>query len=110
MPGEALAQGLPVAGMEGFERLRGESGWAAGAGFPGRLAGIAETVAHGRRPGLGVERDDRLEFAQMVGVAERMGGGPVGAVQLAVGFETVMDDDAPFEAFRHRAAFGADAG
>ena len=44
-----------------------------------------------------------------MGVAERMDGGPGGAVQIAIGLEAVVDDDAPFRAFRHRAAFVAGA-
>ena len=49
----------------------------------------------------------------MMGVAERMGErsgeGSGETVQLAVGLEAVVDDDAPFEAFRHLAALAEQA-
>jgi hypothetical protein len=35
--------------------------------------------------------------------------GPRSAVQIAIGLEALMDDDAAFEAFRHRATLGAGA-
>ena len=50
-----------------------------------------------------------LEFAQVMGVAERMDRRLRRRPELGVGFEAVVDDDAPFEAFGHRAAPGAGA-
>ena len=107
MPGETFAQSLPVAGMEGLERGGRERRFSLGAGLPDRLAGVAETIARACRPGLIVERNEGFEFAQVVSVAERMG--PRSAVQIAIGLETVIDDAAAFEAFRHRATLGAGA-
>ena len=94
MPGETFAQGLPVAGMEGLERGGRERRFSLGAGLPDRLAGVAETIAHACRPGLIVERNEGFEFAQMVSVAERMGG-PRSAVQIAIGLEAVIDEPPP---------------
>jgi hypothetical protein len=54
--------------VEGFERGGCEGRFASGAGFPDRAAGVAETIAHLCRPGLAVERDERLEFAQVMSV------------------------------------------
>ena len=56
-----------------------------------------------------VELDQRFEFAQMMSAAERMSGRLGETVQLAVRFEAVVDDDAPFEAFGHLAALVAGA-
>jgi hypothetical protein len=66
MPGQPFAQGLPIAGVEGFERGRREGRFASGAGFPDRPAGVAETIAHFHSPGLVVELNERLEFAQVL--------------------------------------------
>ena len=46
MPGQPFAQGLPVAGVEGLERGGRESRFASGAGFPDRVAGVAQAIAH----------------------------------------------------------------
>jgi hypothetical protein len=45
MPGQPFAQGLPIAGVEGFERGGCEGRFASGARFLDRAAGVAETIA-----------------------------------------------------------------
>jgi hypothetical protein len=52
-----------------------------------------------------VECDQRLELAQVVGVAEPMGD----AIKAAVGFEAVVDDNAAGKLLRHIAPFGRNA-
>jgi hypothetical protein len=66
-------------------------------------------IAHLRRPEFVVEFDESLEFAQVMGVAERMGGRPGRPVQIAVRFEAVMDDHAALEPLGHFAALVAGA-
>ena len=52
-----------------------------------------------------IELDQRLEFAQMVGVAERV----ARAFEGAIGFEAVVDDRAADQVFRHVAPLARDA-
>jgi hypothetical protein len=73
MIGQAFAQGFPVASMEGREEVGGQRCHAAGAGLIDRPAGFEKKVAHGGRPRLLVEGDQRLQFASVMGIAERMG-------------------------------------
>ena len=52
-----------------------------------------------------IELDQRLEFAQVMGVAKRM----ARAFEGATGFEAVMDDHAAGKRVRHVAPLGRDA-
>ena len=103
---EALAQGFPIAFVEGREEVRGEGRCAAAAGLADRPAGFEEKVAHAGRPRLRVEGDQRLQFAQVMGVAQRM---RCAFHSAGVRLEAVMHGDAPFELLRQIAAFGRDA-
>ena len=60
----------------------------------------AEQIAHGLRPGLFVDLDQRLELAQMMGVAE----GVSDAGQSVIRLEMVVHGDAARQSFRHGAA------
>ena len=100
MEGEAAPDGLPIAGDEACDGGRRERRFARFARFFHRLVGLDEPIAHILRPGLFVERDQRLELTQMMGVAK----GVVDAGQSAIGLEVVVDDDAARQAFRHGAA------
>ncbi len=59
-----------------------------------------QRVAHRRGPGLAVELDQRLEFAQMMGVAQ----GVLDLPERAIGHEAVMHDDAALQIQGDRAA------
>jgi hypothetical protein len=54
-----------------LERGGRERRFSLGAGFPDRLASVAETIAHLRCPQFVVELNQGFEFAQMVSVAEQ---------------------------------------
>ena len=73
MEGEALTQDLPVAGEEALEHGRSQTVGARLARCLDRLVGLEQKIAHGRGPRLLVDLDQRLELAQMMGVAQRMG-------------------------------------
>ena len=63
-----------------------QGGCALLAGVAHRLVGLDEPIAHGLGPGLGVEFDQRLEFAHGMGVAVGVGD----AGQPAIGLEMVL--------------------
>jgi hypothetical protein len=94
----ALRAGPPNSGRGRFRARRVRGPFRLGRALPrprGRRRGDNRIFA---RPGLAVERDERLEFAQVMSVAERMGGRLRRAVQPAVGLEAVVNDDAPLRA------------
>ena len=70
-----------------------------------RAVGLEQEIAHGRGPRLPVDLDQRLQFAQMMGVAQRMA--DVG--EPGVRLEAVVNRDAADEPLRHLAAFGRHA-
>jgi hypothetical protein len=63
MPGQALAHGLPIAGMEGLEGGGRKRRFALGASVPRPPGRRRETITHLRGPRLVVERNESLEFA-----------------------------------------------
>ena len=112
--GEPFAQDVPEAGVEALENGGVERAFAPRLGVPDRPVGVEQAIAHGRRPRLMIEFDQRLEFAQMMGVAERV----ARPFEGAIGFEAVMDGHAAGKRVRHvappvrdaveREAFGCD--
>jgi hypothetical protein len=58
--------------VEGLERGGRERRFSLGAGLSDRQAGVAETIAHLRGPEFVVELNEGFQFAQVMGVAERM--------------------------------------
>ena len=105
MKGQAEPQDLPVAGEEALEHGRGQTGRARLARLLDRPIGLEQEIAHGRGPGLLVDLDQRLQFAQMMGVASRMADLGEPGVRL----EAVVNRDAADEAVGHLAAFGRHA-
>jgi hypothetical protein len=94
---EPFAQGVPEAGVEALEKGGVERSFAPRFGFPDRPVGLEQEIAHGSRPRLMIEFDQRFEFAQVVGVAERVARRREGAI----GFEAVVDDHAAGKSGRH---------
>ena len=70
-----------------------QGGCALLAGVAHRLVGLDEPIAHGLGPELGVEFDQRLEFAHGMGVAQGM----VDLAERAIGNEAVVHNDAALE-------------
>jgi len=100
MKGQAFADRRPVSLHEGFDVIGSErrrSGFArlAHGGVGGR-----RPVAPRRRPGLVVDLDQGLEFAPMMGVAQRV----LDLGERAVRRESVMHDDAALQVQGDRAA------
>src|SRR5882757_8504494 len=68
---EPFAQSLPEADVEALEKGAVERSFAPRFGVPDRPVGVEQEIAHGSRPRLMIEFDQRFELAQVVGVAER---------------------------------------
>ena len=100
MKGEACPHGPPISGDEGLEAGRWERKVSFFPRHAHRLAGLDEQFAHVPGPWLAVDFDQRLEFAQMMGVAV----GVSDAGQSIIGLEVVMDDAAALKVFWHGAA------
>ncbi len=77
-----FAQGLPEAGVEALEKGWVERAFAPRFGVPDRPVGVEQEIAHGSRPRLLVEFDQRLELAQVMGVAERVARAFEGAIGI----------------------------
>ena len=86
---QTLAQDLPVAGEEALERGRGQIGRARLARVLDGSIGLEQEIAHGCGPRLPVDLDQRLQFAQMMGVAQRM----TDVGEPGVRLEAVMNRD-----------------
>jgi len=100
MKGQALAHGLSISFAEGLDLVGRESAGPAVARLAHGGVGGDEHVAHWRRPSLAVEFDERLELAQMMGVAQRM----VDLAKRAIGHEAIVHNDAAREIRRDGAA------
>jgi hypothetical protein len=101
MEGEAEPDRGPIALEEGVEFSGRERRRARLARFVHREVGRKQHVAHVFGPGLVIELDQALEFAQDMGVAD----GVIDRVEPAVRQEVVVHDDASVQIFRDRAAF-----
>ena len=101
MEGEAEPDRRPIALEEGLEFSRGERRRARLARFVHREVGRKQHIAHAFGPGLLVELDQAVEFAQDMSVAE----GVRDRVEPAVRQEVVVHDDASVQIFRDRAPF-----
>ena len=104
MQGEPFLDGLPGAIDEALHAPGFERGLARLPGLAHGLCGVDEEVAHGERPRLLVDVDERLEFAQMMGVAE----GVIDVCEGGVGAEMIMHHHCAREPFRNVAARLAD--
>ena len=100
MEGEAEADGRPIALDQGFAFTGREGAGARLARFCHREVGRDQHVAHAFGPGLVIELDQALEFAQDMGVAE----GVVDRIEPAIRQEVVMHDHASVQILRDRAA------
>ena len=101
---EALGQDGIVAPLEQRDEARRQRRLAT---FPRQIGGVAAAAQqplHLARPVLLLDLDQRLEFAQVMGIAQRV----LDALQGVIGFPVVVHRDAG-EVFRHVAAFGRDA-
>ena len=105
MEGESFAHGVPVARDEALEAFGSESAGAGLLGLPHRLCRLEQDLAHGERPRLPVDVDQRLKFAQVMGVAERV----VDICEGGVGAKMVMDDDPALQRLGNVAASRSDA-
>ena len=101
MKGQAEPDGGPIALDEGLGFVRREGARARLARPVHREVGRKQHVAHGFGPGLMIELDQALEFAQDMGVAE----GVLDGVEPTIGQEVVVHDDASLQIFGDRAAF-----
>ena len=110
MEGEpASVPGLfdPGDGVGAFDQGAENGGWqrrrALDSGAPHGAVGLEEKIAHLPGPLLLVDVDQGLEFAQVMGLAQRV---PDAAGHRVIGLEVIVDDDAAAKALGQIAAFG----
>ena len=104
MEGKPFPDGLPVAVDEAPNAFGLKRAPAGLFGLPHRFCRLDEPVAHGERPRLLVEVDERLQFPQMMGVAE----GVADRLESGVGAEMVVHDNAALQLCGNVAAPFAD--
>jgi hypothetical protein len=95
MKGQPAPDDGVVAFDQGAQHGRRQEVRPLGAGVGHAGVGLDEKVAHLPRPLFLVDVDERLELAQVVGVAQRV----AHAGQPIVGLEVVMDDDPAAQSF-----------
>jgi len=105
MEGQTEPNRGPIALDEGREGLRREGASAGLARLVDGGVGVQEHGAHEFGPGLLFDVDEGLEFAQDMGVAERV----IDRVHPAIGQEVVVHDDAPLQILGDVAALFARA-
>ena len=103
MQGEPHSQGGIIGRCDASLVGLGQRHGAARPGLTNQLVGRAQHGVHHPGPRLALDLDERLQFAQMVSVAQGMQGAAQGIVRL----EMIVDDDALGHGSEHIAAFFA---